>query len=430
MDFTIKRRNIKPTHTGSLVELYPHDLQLYRIPPINNITLQEFEELAIERLKVLRTLATVTTLKGFKLFSKEWKAAVIEELQKEGLKGYSQSCKSAGFTTSEADLQARRRDHISHFILRLAYCRSEELRKWFTTRELELFKMRFMSLKPEGVKTFLTINNLQYVPITQDEKTDILSNLYESTTSCSHVQVEMASFYKVKFSEVFDLVKMRRVYLQGGFAYIPSSDFVSVMSSQYRAHLNQALAVASRRLPEVEHDERLVFLLKGLHNSYTGNDYSNTSKSVLPIESLDGLSGKAYPLCMRQLHEHLRNAHHMKHGGRIQYGLFLKAAGVTLEDSLRFWREEFTKLMDLDKFEKQYAYNVRYNYGKEGSRKNYSAYSCMKIIQGNPGAGDVHGCPFKHSDPSILKTKLLGYGMNPLGELLNIFLTLNEFILG
>ncbi len=41
---------------------------------------------------------------------------------------------------------------------------------------------------------------------------------------------------------------------------------------------------------------------------------------------------------------------------------------MTLEESLQFWREEFTKHMTLDKFEKQYAYTIRHNYGKEGKR--------------------------------------------------------------
>jgi DNA primase large subunit len=31
--------------------LYPHHLQLYTLPPIENITLQEFEDFAIERLR-------------------------------------------------------------------------------------------------------------------------------------------------------------------------------------------------------------------------------------------------------------------------------------------------------------------------------------------------------------------------------------------
>ena len=39
---------------------------------------------------------------------------------------------------------------------------------------------------------------------------------------------------------------------------------------------------------------------------------------------------------------------------------------MTLEDSIKFWRTEFTKqgTVDVDKFEKEYAYGIRYNYGK------------------------------------------------------------------
>lgn len=66
--------------------------------------------------------------------------------------------------------------------------------------------------------------------------------------------------------------------------------------------------------------------------------------------------------------------------------------------------------MDVDKFERTYSYNIRYNYGKEGRQQNWSPYSCLKIISENPGPMDTHGCPFKSLDANSLRAKLNTYG--------------------
>jgi DNA primase large subunit len=91
--------------------------------------------------------------------------------------------------------------------------------------------------------------------------------------------------------------------------------------------------------------------------------------------------------------------------------LFLKGIGVSLEDSLRYWREGFSQKTDADKFEKMYAYNIRHNYGAVGKRTNYTPFSCIKIITSNVGPDDAHGCPFKHSDVSHLKQQLLAWNL-------------------
>ena len=48
------------------------------------------------------------------------------------------------------------------------------------------------------------------------------------------------------------------------------------------------------------------------------------------------------------------------HYGRLMYLLFLKGIGITMEDAMTLWKTEFTKVMDVNKFDKEYAYNVRH----------------------------------------------------------------------
>jgi DNA primase large subunit len=99
---------------------------------------------------------------------------------------------------------------------------------------------------------------------------------------------------------------------------------------------------------------------------------------------------------MQHLHASLMQQGHAKHFARIQYGLFLKGIGLDVHESLVFWKNAFTKLTS-DQFQKSYAYNIRYNYGLEGKKTDYSPLSCIKIITSNqPGPLEVHGCPFRH----------------------------------
>ena len=59
------------------------------------------------------------------------------------------------------------KDHISHYILRMAYCQTEELRRWFLTNESILFKIRFQTSKASDVDHFLRERKLllKYPPV-------------------------------------------------------------------------------------------------------------------------------------------------------------------------------------------------------------------------------------------------------------------------
>lgn len=200
---------------------------------------------------------------------------------------------------------------------------------------MELFKYKFSLLKASEIKKYLEIYQLNYHPITDDEKSEIRDGLSDSTAMYGSFSVDTEEFYKVHFTDVPDLVLRRRCFLKGGYAYVISQDFVSIIAGLHEACIENGLAAAARLLPQLENDDRLADTLKSLHNSYTGKDYAVSTKGQVPIECIDQLSKKSFPLCMRQCHEILRTKHHHKYFGRLQYGLFLKGIGVTMEDSLR-----------------------------------------------------------------------------------------------
>lgn len=313
----------------------------------------------------------------------------------------------------------RRKDHISHYILRLAYCKSEDLRRWFLTQELELFRFRFLAAtnaNKDNVNTFLKDNGLKYNPISMEIKEAHKLQLAASSNGKKVAEILNMEFFKVTFEEAIDLVKTRRVYLKKGFAFVPGHDLISLVLGEFRKRLSIALTLTSKALPSLEEDDRILPMLENLSKQYLGRDYSNvrSDHGVVTLEQIPSLTEESFPLCMRQTQGALAKDHHLKHGGRMQYGLFLKGIGMTLDEALRFWRTSFLGApgMSVDKFDKQYAYNIRHNYGKEGKRTDYTPYSCLKIITGTgPSAGDAHGCPFRHSDKNDLYARMLAYGI-------------------
>uniref|UniRef100_A0A8C3UC74 DNA primase large subunit n=1 Tax=Catharus ustulatus TaxID=91951 RepID=A0A8C3UC74_CATUS len=395
MEFSSRARLKHARLAGDRREQYPHSLQFYLEPPMESISLVEFESFAVDRLKLLKVIENlgVSHVRGTDVY----KSKLESELRK---------LKFPYRALAEDDYEARRKDHISHFILRLAYCQSEDLRRWFLQQEMDLFRYRFNELTESLMQKFLEHANLSFEAVIAWQLHEpSLSGLWDAS-------------YQVGLADAVDLFRARKVFIKDGFAYVPFKEIDVIVLNNYRTKLSKALALTARSLPSIQSDERLQPLLNHLSHSYVGPDYSiqkNTGK--ISLEQIDALSVKSFPLCMRQLHRALRDSHHLRHGGRMQYGLFLKGIGLTLEQALEFWKKEFIRgKVDADKFDKGYAYSIRHSYGKEGRRTDYTPYSCMKIIMSNPPSqGDYHGCPFRHSDPELLKQKLQSYKIPPSG---------------
>jgi DNA primase large subunit len=322
--------------------------------------------------------------------------------------------------------ETARKDSISHFVLRLGFCLTEDKRKWFLTHECDLFKARFRALLPDEQRHFMTNNDLPYTTLDRDEFEDIKGELsfgsHAGHVMSPSLQQAADGFYKVPFEVVPDLVSSRIVYLRLGNAYVSREQVSSLVVQPFRARLSKAMITLARDwnsyLAKQEAD-RLAPLVEGLSRRYLGPSYSDPSKFLLNAgqsvvaSDIPKLSYDSFPLCMVSMVEALRRDGHLKHTGRQQLGLFLKGIGLPLEEAVRFWRTEMAQYAPGDKFDKQYLYNIRHNYGKEGKRQDYTPHSCSSIISTVPGVGQVHGCPYRLFSEESLRSALTKLSVQP-----------------
>lgn len=116
---------------------------------------------------------------------------------------------------------AVKNDNISHFICRLAYCRNEDLRKWFATQETRLFYHRLASFKPAEVLQVLREKcNMNYDQLKDSDKIwkDFSEQISFKFPSSKKPAAE--EFIKVPFKDAISLVSNRTVFLHHGVAFV------------------------------------------------------------------------------------------------------------------------------------------------------------------------------------------------------------------
>jgi len=152
---------------------------------------------------------------------------------------------------------------------------------------------------------------------------------------------------------------------------------MSSSNTSLRNHLTPFGQLTAKALPQLDEDTRLIPILDnlsqgflaGVPSEWLSSSSSGAEGSGVKAEEIDDLAKKHFPMCMRNLHESLMRDRHLKHMGRLQYGLFLKVLGVSIDEAIAFWRRSFSNITD-DKFNKEYRYNIRHSYGLEGRRAN------------------------------------------------------------
>lgn len=378
-----------PSKSSKVDKAKPRLISLYSDIPQEEISLDDFESFALDRLKLLRVL------------EKDKMGTVDVRAARQDVKKLETKLMPLQGEDETKIKENQRKDVTSHFILRLAYCRTEDLRKWFLEREVQLLKLR-LEIYPDEKSQLMADNGLQYETISDYEKQLMKDQLVGGWSDIDSQNFRDMRFYKVPFVEVLPLVSTRSVYLDRGFAFIPAQKFEQIIINKFRTALSKALTEASSMFDHVSDDPRIGSFMLHIDKQYIGKDYNNTqSIDKLTPDKVAQAAELNMPLCMKSLHDALKRDHKLKHEGRMQYGLFLKGAGLDLDGAINYFENEFTKIMSHEDFTKNYAYNIKHQYGKEGKRvaegKGYNPYSCVKIFDKSPpAAGQTHGCPYKN----------------------------------
>jgi DNA primase large subunit len=386
---------------------YPFRLNFYDTPPQEEVTLEEFEQWAIDRLKVLGEVdACIVRNRNLKEMESSLRTPLTKYLPLNNL--------------GKSTRMERKKDHYSHFILRLAFCRSQELRAKFVRLETALFKVRFITDMASTQKSFVQSLNLNWDPVDERERVELFPLLNTSTVPSVSPN---ESFFKVDFQKVDELVSTRNVLVRKGKAYVPMSLQLSLISGEFSRRLEQAMEITARALPRLDEEERLVPILAHLSNGFTWSTYEGPTYSDegFRAESIDQLEKQGHlPLCMSTMHRGLRVNKHAKFNTRLQYGRFLKGIGLNVDEALKFWRSSFQKIGP-DQFDKEHRYNFRHMYGLEGRRHDYSPMGCVEITKSPmTNDGETHGCPYRYFTTDRLVSSLKEMGVKDGNDLRDI----------
>ncbi|CEM08113.1 unnamed protein product [Vitrella brassicaformis CCMP3155] len=396
-------------------------ISLYREFPDITLPVRDFKDYAIARLKVLKDIERIYSLDATDLDAsddadmsnygqmvRQREDKVMKSLYEHGLAVEDPN----GPLSTE---RAKECDEHSHFTLRLAFCESSEKQNWFVSQEVHMLKAKLGS-SSAVTANFLLREGIRYHSM---EWNDIPDGLRLDIYDVSPGKKDQR-FYQVPWEAAASLVARRKVVLRRGVAFVAEEDLKTIIANRYRQFLLAQLKCLqnSRHIVEVHNDPRFGSFVKNLKNIYLGPDPSAFSPEEQHVERLtphniDKVVPRSFPPCMRRLMEGLRSERHLKHWGRLQIWLFLKGAGMSMEEELSYFKQNMT--LKATAFDKEHAYHIKHIYGKVGHMKSKPPYGCAKLMSGdappNPGPGDYHGCPFKHFDPGPLSQLMRRYNV-------------------
>jgi DNA primase large subunit len=191
------------------------------------------EDFSLTRNIVLAELETCT----FRNKTQDETAAYMTPLLEKHMPLHSNSSRSS---TLQAE---RRKDHYSHFILRLAFASTEDLRRRYSRLETMLFRLRYKTDDVRERQEFVKSLDFSWEMVDEKEKAELGEEL---RAACGNPpKGEADQYFKVEWERVPELVEQRRALLKRGVAYVPVREQMTLVISEYTRRLDDALEVST-----------------------------------------------------------------------------------------------------------------------------------------------------------------------------------------
>lgn len=169
-------------------------------------------------------------------------AAHMTPLLQKYLPLYSNTSSSTG-CQDDKHKSERQKDHYSHFILRLAFSSTEDLRRRFVRIETALFKLRFQSDDGRERQIFVESLDFNWKVVSHEERQELSIHLLNATPGIRRQDLEEGGWFKVDWETIPELVESRRVFVKKGKAYVPVKEQMSMVLAEFGTRLEKGLEV-------------------------------------------------------------------------------------------------------------------------------------------------------------------------------------------
>jgi len=301
-------------------------------------------------------------------------------------------------------------EFAGHGLLRLVAAEDPRVQGWLIEQEGDLFDWRFQKAKTTEIKIevakYLFGERNIIAPRDLWSKFDIEKHPFKEFKMKARRSGSMA----VHFTCVPKMISSRSALLIDGWVVALIDDFAGSIKSAFENLLRVRIGESKESLDRIMRgsvSEPITELKKELSKiihsmSVTGGKIEWGGYKLFARQSV-------FPQCMMDLYNEVMSQGHISHEERLQLGLFLKNIGMSVDEQLLFWYEKAVDNVGMTY--EQFAsgppgYQIRYMYGLEGGRTDYSAHKCASIQ-------DRGYCTFLHQSVAIIDENIRKEIKNP-----------------